>query len=707
MRKHRILRKDLLKICFIFGFAAAFTFFALKTPKETEAASLDRFDPGNIISDYTMSNVNTMSVADIDRFLHEKGTCDNTNTYLASNYPNLSYHIENGHFVCLADERFGEGTNIGSGQTAAEVIYEVAHEYSINPQVLIVLLQKEQGLITDSWPNNIQYRSATGYGCPDTAACDSKYYGFKNQLKNAADLFRTVLDGGWTNYPLGVNYIYYNPDRSCGGSNVEIKNLATSSLYRYTPYQPNAGALAAGYGTATCGAYGNRNFYLYFMDWFGDPTITKTYSTIRIPDGTYYINSASNSDSIDAKNNNVNTQPRSANSETQKWAFTYNANTNDYTITDSSGKAIDVESASKDDGANVQLWESNKTCAQRWKIITINGEKVSLLSTCSDKALTVDTNKNIVINRYTEKSSQSWRLAPVDPVIEEGVYYIRSAVDKEKVVDINAGVRNATTGSNIQVWNNNNTGAQRWKIKKTNDGYYVISNPQSGKIFDVSAASAENGANIQLWNSNNSCAQKWKIIKNNNESYTFISACSNKVLDLAGGVAVSGRNLQTYSANNTKAQQWTLDQIKIVENAEYNITSSLSEEKVVDIAANKNANGTNIQIWDTNNTSAQRWKITYNPETDFYSITNPQTNKSIDVLYAGVVNDTNIQLWESNSTCAQKWIIYQDQKKESYIIASACSDLVIDVANGNKNNGTNIHLWKYNDTAAQKWIIKK
>ena len=71
MRKHRILRKDLLKICFIFGFAAAFTFFALKTPKETEAASLDRFDPGNIISDYTMSNVNTMSVADIDRFLHE------------------------------------------------------------------------------------------------------------------------------------------------------------------------------------------------------------------------------------------------------------------------------------------------------------------------------------------------------------------------------------------------------------------------------------------------------------------------------------------------------------------------------------------------------------------------------------------------------------------------------------------------------------
>ena len=272
MTRRRKLKSNTLKILFLFGFVTAFTFLSLKIPRETDAASLDKFDPGNIITDYMMSKVDTMSVADIDSFLHAKGNCNNTNTYLANNYPHLSYHIENGHFVCLADERFGNGTEIGSGQTAAEVIYEVAHEYNINPQVLIVLLQKEQGLITDSWPNNIQYRSATGFGCPDTAACDSKYYGFKNQLKNAAALFRTVLDGGWTNYPVGENYIYYNPDRNCGGSTVNIKNRATSSLYRYTPYQPNAGALAAGYGTTTCGAYGNRNFYLYFMDWFGDPT---------------------------------------------------------------------------------------------------------------------------------------------------------------------------------------------------------------------------------------------------------------------------------------------------------------------------------------------------------------------------------------------------------------------------------------------------
>ena len=139
--------------------------------------------------------------------------------------------------------------------------------------MLIVLLQKEQGLITDSFPNSVQYRSATGYGCPDTAACSSRYYGFKNQVRNAAALFRTVLDGGWTNYPLGNNYIQYNPNSGCGGSWVNIRSLATSALYRYTPYQPNAAALAAGYGTGdSCSAYGNRNFYSYFEDWFGGIT---------------------------------------------------------------------------------------------------------------------------------------------------------------------------------------------------------------------------------------------------------------------------------------------------------------------------------------------------------------------------------------------------------------------------------------------------
>ncbi|MBX3312470.1 MAG: hypothetical protein KF916_06240 [Microbacteriaceae bacterium] len=93
-----------------------------------------------------------------------------------------------------------------------------------------------------------------------------------NQIYHAVKQFKRYQDLPHIRaYQAGrYNYIQYNPSTSCGGSNVYIQNQATAALYVYTPYQPNAASLAAGYGGgATCGAYGNRNFFNYYNDWFG------------------------------------------------------------------------------------------------------------------------------------------------------------------------------------------------------------------------------------------------------------------------------------------------------------------------------------------------------------------------------------------------------------------------------------------------------
>ena len=262
--------KHLLLCVFTFFMISSLAFLMTKNLKKIHAYDFSNFNPGNIISDGVMSNANAMSVDEIQRFLTSKNACKDTNIAKAKSYPGLKYHIENGHFVCLSEETFEYN---GQKQTAAQVIYDAAKDFQINPQVLIVLLEKEQGLITDTWPNHIQYRSATGFGCPDTAECDSKYYGFRNQVRNAASMFRSVLSGGWTNYPVGKNYVQYHPNPNCGGSVINIENRATSALYRYTPYQPNVGALANYPGTSYCGAYGNRNFYVTFRQWFGSPNL--------------------------------------------------------------------------------------------------------------------------------------------------------------------------------------------------------------------------------------------------------------------------------------------------------------------------------------------------------------------------------------------------------------------------------------------------
>lgn len=243
------------------------------------------FDAGRIIDDSIFTNKSSMTATQIQDFLNAKVPNCDTNGTKPSEYgggTRAQWGIANGYappYICLKDYK-------ENNKTAAKIIYDTAQEFSINPQVLLVLLQKEQALVLDEWPVSIQYRSATGYGCPDTAACDTTYYGFTNQVTWAARMFRAIMDNSptwYTPYILGKNYIQYNPNVSCGGSNVVIENRATQALYNYTPYQPNQAALNAGWGTATCGAYGNRNFWLYFTTWFGNTNIPTVFRTQDSP----------------------------------------------------------------------------------------------------------------------------------------------------------------------------------------------------------------------------------------------------------------------------------------------------------------------------------------------------------------------------------------------------------------------------------------
>src|SRR5690606_8882537 len=119
-----------------------------------------------------------------------------------------------------------------------------------------------------------------GFGCPDTAPCNTLYYGFFNQVYSAASQFQNyALNPGSYSHRAGfTNNVRYHPSVSCGSSPVFIQNQATASLYTYTPYQPNAAALAAGTGLGdSCSSYGNRNFWNYFSDWFGSPTGSSPY----------------------------------------------------------------------------------------------------------------------------------------------------------------------------------------------------------------------------------------------------------------------------------------------------------------------------------------------------------------------------------------------------------------------------------------------
>jgi len=236
------------------------------------AAPVTDFTPGNIISDAVMYDSSTMNAAAVQTFLNSKGaSCSpaSGNTCVKSyreNTPNRA-----------ADSLCTRAYSGGSNETAATIIAKVSAACGINPQVLLVTLQKEQGLITATAGKSARtYARALGFGCPDNVGgwCDPSYAGFANQVYSAAkQLKRYAANPTGYSYRAGrTNTIQWHPNASCGSTQVYIENQATAGLYNYTPYAPNAAALAAGYGSGdSCSSYGNRNFHLYFQSWFGAP----------------------------------------------------------------------------------------------------------------------------------------------------------------------------------------------------------------------------------------------------------------------------------------------------------------------------------------------------------------------------------------------------------------------------------------------------
>ncbi|WP_062317172.1 LGFP repeat-containing protein [Demequina maris] len=243
---------------------------------DAHAADGADFDPGMIIADSIFYDGDAMTISDIQAFLNGKvDSCEPGYTCL-KDFKQTTTNI--------AKDAFCDGYTGQANQSAATIIRKVGKSCGISQKALLVLIQKEQGLVTHTWPSDYRYDKLTGYACPDTSSCNPAYAGFLKQLYYGARQYKV-----YAAYPSSYNYragetnrIYYHPPvyqdgswvYTCGSSNVYIVNQATAGLYNYTPYQPNKAALDNLYGEGNgCSAYGNRNFWRLYTDWFGSTKV--------------------------------------------------------------------------------------------------------------------------------------------------------------------------------------------------------------------------------------------------------------------------------------------------------------------------------------------------------------------------------------------------------------------------------------------------
>ena len=628
--------------------------------------------------------------------------------------PPRTWHIKDGHFVCMADEVF-------DGGTAAHIIYQAAQDYRINPQVLLVLLEKEQSLVRDTFPHSQQYRSATGYGCPDTAACSSKYYGLKNQIRNAAALFRTVLDGGWTNYPLGNNYIQYNPSAACGGSIVNIRNLATSALYRYTPYQPNAATL--GGWNDGCNAYGNMNFYSLFQDWFGGITTTKINDS-TIPDGSYQITSKADSVmALDVQGgvyegmSSGNIIPfykksKSSSIENQTFEVRYEYSTGFYRIYNQfTGLYLEAS----DDG--VVIAEKSNGCSQKWLLERDNQGYYKILSVCDNKMINLDSSDEVLMTSANNTNAGKWKFFEISDethALDDGLYYINTALSKQYVLDISGEVNKYTSSGDTGLWYkkslNDNIENQIFDVKYNSDtGYYQIINHISGLSLDVQGASSANSTRIIAWPKNNGCNQQW-MIKKNGDNYEIFSVCSGKNIDVSGGKAELRQKIIIFPRTNGVNQRWNFEKVEKEIDFQGNYQIKI-KQNYYSLGLN---NGKNNRL-DYDNAIIGNYggsdkdsilTLEKSDDPDYYYIYNPSTKLYLDVQGASTENSAAVIFWEFNGNCNQKWGINRSDLGY-YSIYSACSNKSLDVQGGDIFSGAKIIIFPKHGGINQQWAIYK
>lgn len=463
-----------------------------------------------------------------------------------------------------------------------------------------------------------------------------------------------------------------------------------------------------------------------------------------IPDGKYVISSMLNSKYVlDVKNgsmnNSANIELSTFNNETDNQAFIVSHDAQGYiTFTNAkSGKVLDVSGGKAGNSKNVQQYESNGTRAQKWVVKKSNHGYMIISALVSNYVLDVSGGKanigtnvqlyigngsdaqNWNIEKFVSKYEQLDVLASSNKnTIADGVYVISSSMNSKYVLDVKGG--STSNCGNIQLYVNNESTAQAFKVSHDAQGYVTFTNVNSGKVLDVSGGIARNGRNVQQYTSNGTRSQKW-VIKKSGNGYTIVSALdSNFVLDLSSGRVNNSQNIQLYTSNDSNAQKWNLTKYlskqeklnqlaaenkNTLADGVYKIRNAQNSNYVLDIASGSKNNGANVQLYLSNGTTAQSFKVTHDTN-GYVTFTNVNSGKALDVSGGKVVNSRNIQQYYSNDTKSQKWIV--KKSNSGYTIISALdSNYVLDLSGGKVVNSRNIQLYQSNGSTAQQWTFEK
>ena len=429
-----------------------------------------------------------------------------------------------------------------------------------------------------------------------------------------------------------------------------------------------------------------------------------------IEDGTYIIETKmDNSKVLDvaegSKNNSANIQIwQNENVNQQRFKITYNSEGYYKIEAVHSKKVLDVQDGAMTSGTNVQQYEWNNSDAQKWVIEKNADGTYSFRSILNGYYLDVDGGKstkgtNVQVYAKNNTDAQKFILEKSEfkseKTIEDGIYTIKSMVAPNRVIDVKDGSKE--NSAIIQIWQNDDVNQQKFKITYNEEGYYKIEVVRSGKVLDVKNGEMTSGTKVQQYEWNNSDAQKWVIEKNQDGTYSFRSVLTGYYLDVNGGKSTKGTDVQVYFGNNSVAQKFELEAEckQTIKDGIYKINTKLNANMYL------NANGSNANILTNENTDKQRFYVEYQGD-GYYTIQLVSNNKVMELKSSNGMPGTNIQLSTYKGLETQKWVI-KDAGNGYYYIKTAVNLLNMDVVNGVAKDNQGLQIYETNWTDSQKF----
>lgn len=299
---------------------------------------------------------------------------------------------------------------------------------------------------------------------------------------------------------------------------------------------------------------------------------------------------------------------------------------------------------------------------------------------------------------------------------------------------LDAETGKGNVGDNVYIYQSHGGSNQLWKVEasgktaagvtayRLNTGAYKGT---PGRGLDLPNKEAPSGANVSLGANDDGADQLWTLVPTGDKGYYYIRNGLNSgvSLDVENAGKADRTNVRVWINNTGDAQKWRAANLLTVEvyNAAADAAAALefaplnAPKTRLDLTGGSANDGTNVQIYEANQTTSQRWTLQMagidtlsGVVTPFYRIANVETGTVLEPAGGTLKNGANVAaysvkaVWEANT---QYWYLQDAGGGAYYISCRGNTDYVLDVANGGTGNGTNVWIALKNQSDAQKWTV--